>query len=97
MAIHAVWECPAATDVWGGSRIKFQKCPIEGHDFSTIFMEVVRRCSIKEVELFAILARRIWLRRNDVVHGGTFTHPTKLVRDAEIALANFHRANNGDR
>ena len=95
--LHAVWECPAATDVWGGSQIKLQKCPIEIRDFSTLFMEVIRRCSIGEVELFAVLAHRIWLRRNDVVHGGTFTHPTELVRDAEIALADFHRANNGVR
>ena len=38
-------------------------------------------------------ARRVWLRRNDVVHQGILTHPSQLLMDAQKALEDFHRAN----
>jgi hypothetical protein len=56
------------------------------------FLDVVLRCDKEEIELFAILARGLWLRRNDYVHGGTFTHPNQVVRDAKVALEEFHQS-----
>jgi hypothetical protein len=88
---HACWDCPAAQDVWGGCRGKLQKCGTEGRDFVQIFEEVSQRCDKDEVELFAVVSRKIWLRRNGVVHGESFTHPTQLLKEAEIALGDFHR------
>jgi hypothetical protein len=40
------------------------------------------------------IARRVWFRRNETVHGGPFTHPTALVQQAGVALADFSVANN---
>jgi hypothetical protein len=54
---------------------------------------VVSRCDKADVELFAIVARRIWLHRNDVVHGGNFMYPTQVLRDSEKALTKFQKAN----
>jgi hypothetical protein len=64
-----------------------------GQDFMHIFKKVSSRCKKEEVELFAEVARRIWLRRNDLVHGGTFTHPSLLLKSAENALEEFQRLN----
>jgi hypothetical protein len=86
---HVYWVCPAANDVWGGCKIKLQKCNIGGSDFGQIFQDVVSRCDRAEVELFATVARRIWLRRNDFIHGGNFMHPTHMLINSEKALIEF--------
>ena len=43
--------------------------------------------------LFAGIARRIWFRRNEVIHGGLFSHPNVLVHRAREAAADFAAAN----
>lgn len=53
------------------------------------------RCTWREGELFAIKARSIWLRRNDVVHGGCLTHPSQVLSEAMTALEDLQRANGG--
>ena len=58
-----------------------------------VFKEVSPRCEKDEVELFVVVARPIWLRRNDLVHGGTFTHPSLLLKSAENAPKEFQRLN----
>lgn len=73
--------------------MKLQKSDCDRSDFAQIFLEVVSKCDKEEVELFAVLARRLWLPRNDLVHGGTLTHPNQVVRDAEAALEEFRRVN----
>jgi ribonuclease HI len=39
-----------------------------------------------------LTARKVWFRRNEVVHGGTLTHPTSLMTEAQKALEDFQRA-----
>ena len=78
---HISWECASARDVWGGSTRKLQKLALRGMDFiSSIFEEVAVHGEIEEVELFSVIARRIWLRRNQLVHESSFLHPTQLLR-----------------
>lgn len=43
--------------------------------------------------LFAGIARRVWFRRNEIVRGGSFTHPNVLVQQARDAVAYFSAAN----
>lgn len=45
------------------------------------------------MELFAITARRVWLHRNDVVHGGSLTHPSHIMLEASKALEDYQRVN----
>jgi hypothetical protein len=90
---HSVWECPSANDVWGESTIKLQKCQKGWGDFQQIFLEVAKRCDQTEVELFAVIARKIWLRRNQVVHGGSFSHPNQVLREAMSILEEFRLSN----
>jgi hypothetical protein len=59
-----------------------QKCTTGGRSFKQILKEVASRCEKDDVELFAIVARRLWLRRNDFIHGGNFMHPTQVQKDS---------------
>jgi ribonuclease HI len=90
---HIIWECPAASDVWGGAPIKLQKSTSSGGNFIQILSGIKSRCAIEEVELFAIIARRIWHRINEFVHGGDFRHPMQMVREAITTLKEFQKAN----
>ena len=81
-AAHICWDCLAANDVWEGSKIKMQKCTTGGRSFRQILKEVASRCKKDNVELFAIVACHLWLRRNDFIHGGNFTHPTQVLKDS---------------
>jgi hypothetical protein len=92
-AAHVCWNCPAANDVWGGCKIKLQKCSTGIDDFRQLFREVIQRCEKEDVELFAVVARRLWLRRNDFIHGGNFTHPAHVLIDSEKALTKFQTVN----
>lgn len=41
---------------------------------------MIKICDDEEICVFIGLARRLWFRRNEVVHGGVFTHPNALVQ-----------------
>ena len=56
----------------------------------------MRSCDEDEFRLFVKIARRVWFRRNETVHGGPFTQPTALVQQAGEALADFFYAKNRD-
>jgi hypothetical protein len=43
---------------------------------------MIKRCTPEEFELHAEVARRLWFRRNSVVHGGDFLHSNDLIRAA---------------
>ena len=92
--VHVAWACPTASDAWGESRIRLQKSVSGEYDFAQVFMDVVSRCEKEEVQLFGVLSRHLWLRRNDYVHEGNLTHPSQVVRDAKTALVEFQRVNN---
>jgi hypothetical protein len=44
---------------------------------------------MEEIFQFVGIVRRIWLRRNEVVHEGSFLHPNTLVHRAKMALEDF--------
>jgi hypothetical protein len=58
---------------------KLQKSTMTGLDFLQIVHTIFDKCDTEEIQLFVGIARKIWLRRNDVVHGNSFAHPTALV------------------
>jgi hypothetical protein len=41
-----------------------------------------QRCDKEEFELFLVIARKIWFRRNTVIYIGEFLHLTTLTREA---------------
>ena len=75
----------------GGGPRSLQKLGITKGMFSNLFEVLMKRCNKEDLELFAVTARKIWLRRNSVVHGEPFSHPTQLIRDAQNSLEEFQR------
>lgn len=46
----------------------------------------------KEIENYAEIARRIWFRRNNVIHGRIFLHPNELFHMATSLMADYRSA-----
>lgn len=73
---------------------KLQKMSSTGAtSFLRLVEEVFAYCDLEEIKQFAGIARRLWLRRNDVVHGKTLDHPTLIVQRTITAVADFSKAN----
>jgi hypothetical protein len=47
---------------------------------------------LDELALFATLARRIWLRRNEVIHGGVFTPPSIIIQQTTNTIQEYAMA-----
>jgi ribonuclease HI len=90
---HVLWECPAAQDVWGASERVFQKRKTLGTDFMVLVGDLADTLSRGELFLFAVTAKEIWRRRNVVLHGGVFTHPSMVAKIAQASLQQFQSAN----
>jgi hypothetical protein len=60
---------------------------------SSVLETLMRRCSSVNIELWAVLARKLWLRRNSIVFGGVFISPNQLIREVVISIEDFKRAN----
>ena len=61
--------------------------------FATLFEDVIGRYDQQELEIIVVVARRIWMRRNEVVHGGAFTDPRQLFFSAVSGLEDFQKSN----
>jgi hypothetical protein len=79
---HALWQCPSASDVWAAGGKTFQKSHFEGPNFIRVVEGMFNKCDQAEFTLFVGIARRIWLRRNEVIHDGKFAHPNLIVHQA---------------
>jgi ribonuclease HI len=91
-ALHILWQCSSARDVWCVGPKKLQKSSGSGLEFLQVVEDVFTKCSLEDIDQFAGIARRIWLRRNRVVHEGTFSHPNSLVQQARQASEDFQLA-----
>jgi hypothetical protein len=91
---HILWDCPSARDVWSGSLKKFQKSSSIGPTFRHVAEEVFKTCDEMEISSFVGIARRIWFRRNEVIHGGCFLHPTVLLQQVTESMKDFVEARN---
>jgi hypothetical protein len=79
--LHALWQCPAAVDAWSSGCAKLQKkSSSSGNNFLQVVDDIFLQCDPEEIKQFVGIARRLWMRRNEVVHGGRMTHPNGLVR-----------------
>jgi diadenosine tetraphosphatase ApaH/serine/threonine PP2A family protein phosphatase len=71
----------------------FQKMIPEGPSFMQVAELMAKKCDDEEMGLFAGIARRVWLRRNEFVHEGKFTRPSTLVQQAMEAQTEYLEAN----
>jgi hypothetical protein len=52
---------------------------VAGNSFWEVIEYLIEGCTNKEFDRHAEVARRIWFRRNLVVHGGEFNHPNQVI------------------
>jgi ribonuclease HI len=88
---HILWHCLSTQDVWGGASIIFQKSQFQEDDFFKIAEGMMNRCTMDEFQHFVVMTRRIWLRRNKLLHEGIFSHPDSVVSHATEALREYHQ------
>jgi hypothetical protein len=90
---HILWDCPSSQDVWSVSERTLQKRNAGGENFCELVEMLMGRLQKKEMESFAMIAKCIWKRRNGVMHGGLFTHPSEVIRQATGLLNDYREAN----
>ena len=91
--LHALWGFPSATDVWGCSKVIYQKCGNIGDDFWLLAEFIFSRCGEEDTIRFIHLARQIWTRRNKWVHKGLFISLNTLLQETERYMSDYEAAN----
>lgn len=76
--------------LWDKKTAKEQMC---GEVLHYVFTELLDSYDNNEIELFVLIVRCIWLRRNAVIHREIFMDPNQLLQEAREALEDFHKAN----
>jgi hypothetical protein len=94
--IHAMWECPVSQNVWGVSEQEIQKCKTVGSNFMRLIGDLAEKLGREDLFLFAVTAREIWSRRNVVLHGGVFSHPSMVAKFAVEAFRQFKQVSSQD-
>jgi ribonuclease HI len=95
-ALHILWQCPSAMDVWAGGDIIFQKSAFTGTEFRQVVEYMMEKCNPDAMRQFVGMARRIWLRRNEYIHGSMLSHPKLIVEQTNRAILEFHMAHERD-
>ncbi|XP_038695493.1 uncharacterized protein LOC119992773 [Tripterygium wilfordii] len=91
--LHALWECPAVSDVFCASLKKLQKLHMAHHgSFAQFWMYMSQILSIREQGIMAITMRMIWLRRNRFIHEGDFMHPTQVAQHGILTADAYEKA-----
>jgi hypothetical protein len=90
-SFHVLWDCSSVRDVWSMCERKIQKSHFAGPDFMEVVEGIFNKCEEEEINLFVGLARKIWFRKNEVVHEGSFTHPNVLAQQAKEVVAEFRK------
>ena len=89
---HALWSCEGARDVWRQGSKKIQKMAFHNTSFLDIWSRLCNILQQKELEEAAIVARMIWYKRNDFIHGKKFEHPTFILNKAKESWQAFKHA-----
>jgi hypothetical protein len=86
---HALWECPAANDVWLSSKLRVQKVPKYQGDFITLVLSLFDKVGEKDCELVSMIMWYIWFNRNRAAHENKMWDPKLVVAKAESHLEEF--------
>jgi hypothetical protein len=89
---HVIWRCLASVAVWAECNWRIQKIVIPEGEYLSIFEHLSNRLGVEDLELVAVIAQKLWLRRNTVVYGGAFLNPICLIKCATEELEDFHLA-----
>jgi hypothetical protein len=64
---HALWGCSAARELWSKCPYKLSKCNFSALDLLSLFGQLRGRLERTKVELFVMVAQRVWFHRNSYV------------------------------
>jgi hypothetical protein len=92
---HILWNCESAKDVWSAYNSKIQKFPTMEMPFASIIAILAEKLDDEELQMVTVVARLIWLRRNNVVFGGAFMSPVHILETTVSQLENFNKAKKG--
>jgi ribonuclease HI len=90
--VHILWQCPSAVDVWSIGSAKLQKSSCSGKNFRQIVEDILEKSDQEDVILFAGIARRLWMRRNEVVFGGSLASPQALLQATHRTIEDYQLA-----
>lgn len=86
---HVLWSCSGATDVWASKKSHVQKCSSIERDMLELWSEWTSKLSQEELEVVAVVLRRIWPRRNGMVFENRFEGPEVVFNQAIDCLEEF--------
>ena len=86
---HALWDCESARDAWGHSSRHIQKLTISEPCFKEVWSQMRKRLSQIDMEEAGMIARLLWTRRNDFVHGKALRHPNSIIQKVATDLICF--------
>lgn len=69
---HILWECSFAMDVWSLSSKKIQNCSFVGLSLMELVVYMDGYLEVAEFELFTVIARLLWFRRNKFLYDDIF-------------------------
>ncbi|KAG6626475.1 hypothetical protein CIPAW_15G051200 [Carya illinoinensis] len=90
-AIHALWECPFAQDVWSQYSKKIQKFSFPCLSFKTLLEGCLNTFEEEEMVEFALMAWKIWKRRNEVIFSNTFSHPSSIIQNVKLLIVDLNQ------
>jgi hypothetical protein len=88
---HILWSCDAARAVWGLCGVPIQKSSMVADNFFSFFCYLCIRLSDSGLELFAMIARKIWICRNRLVFDGSVHPPHCLLKGAIEELEEYRK------
>ena len=91
-ALHALWDCSVAQDVWVGCARRLQKMVGGQLDVLQLVELLLEKLSTEELEQFFVQAWLIWSQRNSIIHGGNMQDPSRLNKRAMEFLEEFREA-----
>ncbi|KAF5447381.1 hypothetical protein F2P56_032936 [Juglans regia] len=93
---HALSSCGGAMDVWADNLSPVQKWASTEKDIQELWADRCNKLKREDLELMAVVLRRIWLRRNIFVFENKFEGPDVIFRQAIDFLLQFQEAQQKD-
>ena len=69
----------------------FQKACFKGTDFFNLAENVYLRGEKEVFRVFIAISRKLWFRRNNFIHEGSFSHPNEVVCEVLGAIDDLNR------
>ncbi|XP_042973090.1 uncharacterized protein LOC122304891 [Carya illinoinensis] len=89
---HALWSCSGSGDVWACEWSPVQKWSANERDFFELWSEWSLRLTQDQMELIAVVLRRIWFRMNGWVFENRFKGPNDVFSQAANCLSEYQQA-----